>query len=211
MRQRPAVAASPFQFSPNETIMALCWNCQNELDSKHFCDRCRKIQPTPPGVDFFIFFSLPQKLTLNLEILSRRFYELSRQFHPDFYQKLSPREREISTEKTSFLNQAYQILRDPWRRMEYAVGLEGIDAKKEGKAVSPELLKEVLIIQEEGGENPEVLERLRERLGLLGARRERLFLKWDQTDLRRPIAEEMVALLHEKKYLETALRNLEKV
>lgn len=195
----------------------VCWNCQARGEAGHFCPQCKKIQPTVRGIDYFAFFSLPFHLALDPKPLSQRFYRLSRKFHPDFYQRATMREREISTEKSSLLNKAYETLRDPWSRAEYAIGLEGLDAKKELGAVSPELLSEVMTIQEEIDNRKasvrqlkESMESLRERLGELSAKREKLFEEWDRTEARRPVAEKLVRLLHERKYLETALRNAQR-
>ena len=37
--------------------------------------------------DYFAVFGLPRKLGVDAEALQRRFYELSRQHHPDFHQR----------------------------------------------------------------------------------------------------------------------------
>ncbi len=190
----------------------VCWNCHARAEADHFCPECKNIQPTVPGTDYFAFFSLPPKLNLDPQNLSKRFYELSRKFHPDFFQRASEREREISTEKSSVLNKAYETLRDPWTRAEYAVGLEGLDAKKKA-AISPELLDEVMTLQEEIEEKASAsrlqisIENLRKRLLELSAKRDKTFEEWDRSDTHRPSAEKLLQLLHERKYLETALRN----
>ena len=36
--------------------------------------------------DYFTIFGLPRKLGIDGEALQRRFYELSREHHPDFHQ-----------------------------------------------------------------------------------------------------------------------------
>ena len=206
----------------------VCWNCHLTTDTVHFCLHCHKILPTPNTVDFFSFFSLPVKLNLDGRLLTQNFYELSRKFHPDFYQKAGEREREISTEKASLLNKAYQTLRNPWRRAEYAVSLEGFDAKKNTGAASPELLNEMMTLQEEisgsqeqkhGASEGQAMamrnlqdsfENLKRRLAGLLDKLEGLFKEWDESTNRHPVAEKIVRLLHERKYLETALKNAQK-
>ena len=43
--------------------------------------------------DFFTVFGLPRRLAIDAAALQRRFYELSRQRHPDFHQARRPRTR----------------------------------------------------------------------------------------------------------------------
>jgi hypothetical protein len=45
-------------------------------------------------------------LTIDAADLDRRFRELSRKFHPDFYYNAAPAERMASLERSSYLNDA---------------------------------------------------------------------------------------------------------
>src|SRR5690349_368978 len=132
-----------------------CWSC-GDMRAAHFCNSCGKVQPPQPA-DYFSFFALPRKLNLNEAALQRSFYELSRELHPDVYARASDEEQEWSTEKTSQLNDAYRTLKDPIRRTEYLLKLEGVQLEGQSKAatdaarqtgekrqiVPPDLLEEV--------------------------------------------------------------------
>ena len=82
------------------------------------------IELFPPGTDYFTALGLPRKLAIDLQDLERRYYELSRRFHPDFFQTASTRERLVSLENSALVNKAYRTLRDPLSRAEYLVKLE---------------------------------------------------------------------------------------
>jgi len=84
--------------------------------------------------------------------LDERYRTLSRQFHPDFFYNATPAERRVSLERSSFLNDAYRALRDPIKRIEYLLTLEGVAPKNEQEAsrqVPPALLEEVFALNEE--------------------------------------------------------------
>src|SRR5262245_50195470 len=98
------------------------------------------IEPFPPGTDYFSALGLPRALRIDRTDLERRYHDLSRRFHPDFFQTASPRERRVSLENSALLNQAYRTLRDPISRTEYLVRLEGGEA--EIKAEAPQALFE---------------------------------------------------------------------
>src|SRR5437899_1717779 len=74
----------------------------------------------------------------------KRFYSLSRKFHPDLYTLKSPEEQQYALEATAILNDAYRTLRDPLTRAEYLLKENGFDIGEQGsKNVPPELLEEV--------------------------------------------------------------------
>jgi molecular chaperone HscB len=102
--------------------------------------------------DYFTVFGLPRKLTLDGEALQRRFYELSRQHHPDFHQGAAAEEQAETLARSALINRAYRALRDPLTRVEYLIALEEGREVREGAADKPkaprELLEEMLAVQE---------------------------------------------------------------
>ena len=137
------------------TAAHACWSC-GDMRAAQFCTACGKVQPPQP-VDYFSFFGLPRKLNLDTAILEREFYSFSRKLHPDIYAGNDSREQEWSLEQSSRLNDAYRTLKDPIRRTEYLLKLEGIELEGQSKAateaarmtgekkqiVPPDLLEEV--------------------------------------------------------------------
>src|SRR6266478_2941135 len=125
----------------------ICWNCKNETSGEHFCPQCGKIQPLKTGEDYFSFFGYSNRqLDIDNADLERKFYAFSRQFHPDFFQQSSELEKDASLEKSSLLNDAYRTLKDPIKRAEYIVQLEGAELGK--PQIPPGLLDEMFDINE---------------------------------------------------------------
>ena len=108
---------------PEETHS--CWSC-GAMRAAHFCESCGKVQPPAP-VDYFAFFGLPRKLHLDVAALEKDFYELNRKLHPDVNARASSQEQEWSLEQSSLLNDAYRTLRDPIKRTQYLLRLEGVE------------------------------------------------------------------------------------
>jgi len=118
----------------------------------HFCPQCRKILPLGRAVDYFRFLGLPRKLHVEPADLERRFRELSRQFHPDYFYNATTQERRASLERSSYLNDAYRTLKQTIGRVEYLLRIEGLAAagpQDASKQVPPELLQEVFALNEE--------------------------------------------------------------
>lgn len=103
-------------------------------------------------MNHFEVFGLPRRLGIDTEALQRRFYELSRQWHPDFHHGAGAAEQATALEASARLNAAYRTLRDPLARIDYLVRLEEGRDTKEGATVKPqappELLEEMFEIQE---------------------------------------------------------------
>jgi molecular chaperone HscB len=118
----------------------------------HFCPQCRKILPLPRQADYFTFLGLPRKLTIAADDLEQRFRTLSREFHPDFFYNGTTFEKRASLERSSYLNDAYRMLKRPEGRVEYLLKLEGVAPKNEREAsrqVPPDLLEDVFALNEE--------------------------------------------------------------
>jgi molecular chaperone HscB len=133
-----------------------CWSC-GTMRAVHFCEACGKVQPAAP-VDYFTFFGLLRKLDLNVAVLEKDFYELSRKLHPDLNARAGRQEQEWSLQQSSLLNDAYRTLKDPIKRTQYLLQLEGVELEEQSKnateqarstgqlkkqIVPPDLLEEV--------------------------------------------------------------------
>jgi molecular chaperone HscB len=120
-----------------------CWKCGQASEESLFCRFCNSLQPPTP--DYFAFFSLERRLSLDADDLQRRYYSLSRLIHPDrFQQRGTANEKRFALDATAILNDAYRTLRDPVARAEYVLKEEGVEAPdRASKRVPPELLEEV--------------------------------------------------------------------
>jgi molecular chaperone HscB len=126
-----------------------CRSCSAATGGAHFCPACGKIQALPRGADYFAFFGLPQKLTIDLADLEQRFHSLSWKLHPDNFVRASEDERQLSLDRSSQLNDGYRTLQNPVARVEYLLSLAGM--RKEGQKkqqAPPELLEEVFELNE---------------------------------------------------------------
>jgi molecular chaperone HscB len=127
-----------------------CWSCDRELEGGTlFCPRCAKIQPVARTEDYFSLLALPRQFMIAPGELEDRFRERSRKLHPDRFARAQPRERRLSLERATRLNDAYRYLRD-WRlRAAYLLKLAGTDVFAEGKTFAdPFFLEEQLEIRE---------------------------------------------------------------
>ena len=109
-------------------------------------------------MNYFEFFDLPSKLTVDVVALEKQFYTMSRRLHPDRFASRPAEEQEEALRQSSLLNDAYRTLKGPILRTQYLLKLEGVELEEQSKAatdearatgvekkqvVPPELLEEV--------------------------------------------------------------------
>ena len=188
---------------PAQLVSTLeCRNCGAGAPvDEHFCPQCSRILALGRHGDFFAFLGLPRLLVIDQAQLERRFRDLSRQFHPDYFYNAPPAERLASLERSSYLNDAYRALRNPISRIEHLLAIEGLPpAKSEdpstssGQAASkvpPGLLEEVFELNEQLDE----IRESRESGGDPAALRERLESARKPIDLKREEHEREVEAL----------------
>ena len=190
---------SPGSRTELQMARSMCWHCQSEMTGEYFCDRCVKVQPLSKELDYFTCLGLPRRLNIEAAEIENKFYEMSRSFHPDFFQTKTETERAISLGNSALLNTAYRTLKDPIQRAEYLLRLEAGSAKDIRNSPPADLFEEILALQEDletfreasdARSSSETLQPLRAKLQadreLLERRRrdmeERLFTLFDRWD-----------------------------
>jgi molecular chaperone HscB len=168
-------------------------------------------------MDFYDALGLEPKLALDLDDLKKRFYDRSRQWHPDRFSRASADEKQKSEEMTSMLNDAFRTLREPVTRAEYFLRESGLELSKDAP---PELLEEVfelnMALEElRGGDESargqlvSAQERFTGMLGDADASLAGLFARYDEAQ-DRGVLDQIRATLNRRKYVSNLLRDVEK-
>jgi molecular chaperone HscB len=175
--------------------------------------------------DYYEFFGFERKLVIDGAALQKRFYELSRQWHPDRFSRKSLAEQDQSLEATSILNDGYRTLKDPVKRAEYLLTQDGFPiSEQRTKDVPPELLEEVfelnMMLEElkagDDSARPQLEQSRRHFLSLReGVDRDLLiqFQRHDeaaQASAAKQALEEIRGLLNRRRYIENLVRDVER-
>ena len=174
------------------------------------------MSPVSLSQDYFSFFGIPRKLSVDTSDLQSRFYSLSRQFHPDRFARGTPADQQYALDATALLNDAYRVLRDPIQRAEYLLTQEGFDiGEQRSKNVPPELLEEVFelnMLLEETPERDE-LERARTKFQSMQAETDEelssLFERYDASE-DRTVLQGIRGVLNRRRYIQNLVRDVEK-
>jgi len=166
---------------------------------------------------FYDALGLEPKLALDSEDLKKRFYDRSRQWHPDRFSRGTSAEKQRSEEMTAVLNDAFRTLRDPVTRAEYFLRESGLELSKDAP---PELLEEVfelnMALEElRGGDESarsqlvSAQERFTSMLGEADASLTGFFTRYDEKS-DRAVLDQIRAALNRRKYVSNLLRDVEK-
>lgn len=99
-------------------------------------------------MNYFEFYDLPVSFLMDLDLLKRKYYEISRSAHPDFHTLASESQQEAMLEKSTINNRAYRILSDFDQRLKYILDLFG-KLKEEGENKVPQdFLMEMMDLNE---------------------------------------------------------------
>jgi len=100
-------------------------------------------------MNYFEIFGLPVQLKVDKGGLPKRFFELSRKFHPDFYANATPSEQHRALEITADLNKAFRTFQNDDDTLKYVLQLKGLLEEEEKYQLPPDFLMEVLEINEQ--------------------------------------------------------------
>ena len=109
-----------------------------------------ELQSLSPTASYFQILGVP--VAADEALLTRRFRDLSRTYHPDRWATGDAATQTAALDSTALINDAYRTLRDPFLRAEYLLrrerGTKIDDTKGSAAKPSQELFAQVLELQE---------------------------------------------------------------
>jgi molecular chaperone HscB len=100
------------------------------------------------AMNYFELFDIPVQLKVNAASLSRRFFELSREHHPDYFVNEGVEAQAGALEKSAMLNKALKTFQNPDETIKYVLLLKGLLQEEEKYELPADFLMEVLEINE---------------------------------------------------------------
>ena len=95
-------------------------------------------------MDYFELFNIPLSLFVDASSIKKRFYELSRKYHPDFFSNTSEEEQSEALEMSAMLNKALKVFSTPEETIKYVLQLKGLLEAEEKYQLPPDFLMDVM-------------------------------------------------------------------
>lgn len=162
-------SASPEGAAP-VSVPERCVSCGKPMANPIGCFHCHSIFPPRSEVNHFQRLGLRPTFKIGPNDLETAYLAWSRELHPDYFQLRPAQDQHLSLTLSAALNDAYQTLRDPFRRAEYLLHLAGGPTASQQRDMPPDFLEEVLELRmeieeaRESGGDPSAIEALRNRL-----------------------------------------------
>ena len=106
-------------------------------------------------MNYFELFEIPVSLTVNKSLLAKKYFELQKKFHPDFFTQATEYEQGEALETSSQINKALKTLKNEDETIKYVLQLKGLLEEEEKYQLPPDFLMEVMEMNETLSENSE--------------------------------------------------------
>jgi molecular chaperone HscB len=114
-------------------------------------------------MNYFELFEIPFQLNVNKESLPRKYFELSKKYHPDRYINESAEKQAELLDLSASINKALKIFQNEDETIKYALQLKGLLEEEEKYSLPPDFLMQVMEINEQlmdAGDDPGVKNKL---------------------------------------------------
>lgn len=99
-------------------------------------------------MNYFELFEMPVTLQINSAELSKKYFELQKKYHPDFFSNADEQEQADVLEKSSAINKAYKTFQDADETIKYVLQLRGMMEDEEKYQLPPDFLMEMMELNE---------------------------------------------------------------
>ena len=86
--------------------------------------------------NYFQLFEIEKSLFIDLNVLEEKYLELQKEFHPDKYVNASEQEKRLSIQITSYINVAYNTLKNDYLKSIYLLKIEGYKLDDQNNTIS---------------------------------------------------------------------------
>ena len=99
-------------------------------------------------MNYFELFEIPVNLCVDTTALAKKYFELQKKYHPDFYTNDDEDAQEKALEKSSEINKALKVLKNRDTTIKYVLQLRGMIEEEEKYPLPPDFLMEVMELNE---------------------------------------------------------------
>jgi molecular chaperone HscB len=99
-------------------------------------------------MNYFELFGIPVSIKVDKQFLSKKYVELQKKYHPDFYTQSTEDEQSDALEKSSAINKALKVLKNEDETIKYVLQLKGLLDDEEKYTLPGDFLMEMMELNE---------------------------------------------------------------
>ncbi len=104
-------------------------------------------------MNYFELFEIPVSLTIDKAVVTKKYVELQKKYHPDFYTRENEMAQEEALEKSAAINKAMKVFKTTDTTLKYVLELKGLIEEEEKYPLPHDFLMEVMELNESLDEN----------------------------------------------------------
>ena len=104
-------------------------------------------------MNYFELFEIPVSLIIDKAAITKKYVELQKKYHPDFFTQEDEYAQEEALEKSSAINKALKVFKTQDATIKYLLELKGIIEAEEKYPLPPDFLMEVMELNENLSDN----------------------------------------------------------
>ena len=99
-------------------------------------------------MNYFELFAIPVSLKVDKSPLAKKYFELQKQYHPDFFTQSDEAAQKEALETSSIINKALKVLQQPDATIQYVLQLKGLLEENEKYNLPPDFLMDMMDLNE---------------------------------------------------------------
>ena len=99
-------------------------------------------------MNYFELFDIPVSLKIDKASLPKKYFDLQKKYHPDFYTQSTDEEKLEALEKSSLINKALKTFQNEDETIKYVLQQKQLSEEEEKYALPPDFLMEMLELNE---------------------------------------------------------------
>ena len=107
-------------------------------------------------MNYYELFGLREAPVVDKNTISKKYIDLQKKYHPDFYTNEIEADKEFAMEQSAAINKGYKIFTDKYNTIEYFLKLKGIIITDEKFNLPPAFLMEMMEMNEGFDNNKEM-------------------------------------------------------
>jgi molecular chaperone HscB len=100
-------------------------------------------------MNYFELFDIPVQLKVDKQALYKKFIDLSKKHHPDYFATQHEEEQSRALEISASLNKAWKTFQNPDETMKYVLQSKGLLEEEEKYQLPPDFLMEMMEVNEQ--------------------------------------------------------------
>ena len=100
-------------------------------------------------MNYFELFDLPVAIKTDKALLTKKYFELQKKYHPDFFTQSNEADQEEALETSSQINKGFKILQNTDETIKYILQQKELLEEEEKYQLSPDFLMEVMELNED--------------------------------------------------------------